>query len=91
MKTWALVSVLLVGFLLIWAEGDIPAFGDPDAPAYNYVADRYIKEACNETDTPNMVTAILADYRGYDTLGELTVIFTAGVAVLLLLRRGGRL
>ncbi|MDO8871372.1 MAG: hypothetical protein Q7V05_01375 [Methanoregula sp.] len=91
MKTWALVSVLLVGFLLIWAEGDIPAIGDSDAPAYNYVADRYIKEAYNETDTPNMVTAILADYRSYDTLGELTVIFTAGVAVLLLLRRGGRL
>ncbi|MDP3396927.1 MAG: hypothetical protein Q8S57_09740 [Methanoregula sp.] len=91
MKIWALVSVLLIGVLLLWAEGDIPAFGDPMAPSYNYVADRYISDAHNDTATKNMVTAILADYRGYDTLGELTVIFTAGVAVLLLLRRGGRL
>lgn len=91
MKYWALVSVLLVGLLLLWAEGDIPAFGDPSAPSRNYVADRYISDAYNDTATKNMVTAILADYRGYDTLGELTVIFTAGVVVLLLLRRGGRL
>lgn len=91
MKAWALVSVLLIGALLLWAESDIPSFGDPSAPANNYVADRYIREAYNDTATSNMVTAILADYRGYDTLGELTVIFTAGVVVLLLLRRGGRL
>ncbi len=44
-----------------------------------------------EIGTPNMVTAGLADYRGYDTLGETTVIFTAGVAVILLLRRRGKL
>jgi multicomponent Na+:H+ antiporter subunit B len=37
--------------------------------------------------TPNVVTTVLADYRGYDTLGETTVIFTAGVACILLLRR----
>jgi len=35
---------------------------------------------------PNVVTAVLASYRGYDTLGEVTVVFTAGVGVLLLLR-----
>ncbi len=48
---------------------------------------RYMEEGPNETNVPNMVTYILADYRGYDTLGETTVIFTAGVAVMLLLRR----
>ncbi|MCK4475618.1 MAG: hypothetical protein KAU16_02730 [Methanophagales archaeon] len=48
---------------------------------------RYIEEGHHETEVPNMVTYILADYRGYDTLGEVTVIFTAGVGVILLLRR----
>ncbi|MEA1999943.1 MAG: hydrogen gas-evolving membrane-bound hydrogenase subunit E [Euryarchaeota archaeon] len=48
---------------------------------------RFVEEGEDETLVPNMVTYILADYRGYDTLGETTVIFTAGVAVLLLLRR----
>jgi len=48
---------------------------------------RYIEEGHHETEVPNMVTYILADYRSYDTLGETTVIFTAGVAVILLLRR----
>jgi multicomponent Na+:H+ antiporter subunit B len=43
-----------------------------------------------ETATPNMVTSILADYRGYDTLGETTVIFTAGMACILLLRNSVR-
>lgn len=52
---------------------------------------RYIEEGEHETEVPNMVTYILADYRGYDTLGETTVIFTAGVAVILLLRRRGKM
>jgi len=52
---------------------------------------RYIEEGCHETEVPNMVTYILADYRGYDTLGEVTVIFTACISVILLLRRRSRL
>ncbi|MDI6810253.1 MAG: hypothetical protein QMD80_00985 [archaeon] len=52
---------------------------------------RYIEEGEHETEVPNMVTYILADYRGYDTLGETTVIFTAGVSVILLLRRRGKM
>ncbi|MGQ9508081.1 MAG: hydrogen gas-evolving membrane-bound hydrogenase subunit E [Thermodesulfobacteriota bacterium] len=52
---------------------------------------RWIEKGFKETAVPNMVTYGLADYRGYDTLGETTVIFTAGVSVILLLRRKGRL
>jgi multicomponent Na+:H+ antiporter subunit B len=52
---------------------------------------RWIERGLEETGVPNMVTYGLADYRGYDTLGEVTVIFTAGVSVILLLRRRGRL
>jgi len=91
LRKWALIAVIIVGALLLWAEGDIPPFGDPDTPANTYVARYYIENAYEDTETPNFVTAILADYRGYDTLGESTVIFTAGLSVLLLLRRGGRL
>lgn len=59
---------------------------------YRYTpAIRYKERTEEECGVPNMVTAVLADYRGYDTLGETTVIFTAGVAVILLLRRYGRL
>lgn len=91
MKKWALLAVIFVGALLLWAEGGVPVFGSPASPAYNYIAERYIRGSYIETGTVNIVTAILADYRGYDTLGETTVIFTAGVAVLLLIRREGRL
>jgi multicomponent Na+:H+ antiporter subunit B len=52
---------------------------------------RWIEKGLKETAVPNMVTYGLADYRGYDTLGETTVIFTAGVSVILLLRRRIRL
>jgi multicomponent Na+:H+ antiporter subunit B len=51
---------------------------------------RYIEQTLKETNVPNVVTSVLADYRGYDTLGETTVIFTAGIGVMLLLRRTGR-
>ena len=51
------------------------------------LAPRYIQEGPRETGVPNIVTAVLASYRGYDTLGETTVVFTAGVGVIALLRR----
>jgi len=59
---------------------------------YRYSIPVRWEEKCEEEiGVPNMVTAGLADYRGYDTLGETTVIFTAGIAVILLLRRRGKL
>ena len=64
----------------------MPDTGDPESPASRHVSPRYIERGFAETDVPNMVTAVLADYRSFDTLGEVTVIFTATVAVLLILR-----
>ena len=88
-KPWLPLSVVLItGALLIYGTWDIPAFGDPDAPAQLHVAPYYLEKSLPETGVPNVVTAVLASYRGFDTLGEVTVIFTAGIAVLLLL--GGR-
>lgn len=88
MKWLALVVVLLFGTLLLYAEGDLPRYGDSDAPANLHVSPYYIERSLEETDTPNIVTAVLADYRGYDTLGETTVIFTAGIVCMLLLMKG---
>ena len=83
-----LVVVTLTGAALIYATFDMPAFGDANAPVNLHVAPRYLNESFAEVGLPNVVTSVLASYRGYDTLGEVTVIFTAGVAVMLLL--GGR-
>jgi len=87
LKLLAALSAFLTGAILIYGTLFMPPFGDPKAPAHTHVAPRYIAKALEETEVPNIVTAILADYRGYDTLGETTVIFTAGVSVILLLRR----
>lgn len=81
----ALVVVLISGALLIYGTRDIPSFGSASAPIHQHVAPRYIQNSVQETGVPNVVTSILASYRGFDTFGELVVIFTAGVGVLGLL------
>jgi multicomponent Na+:H+ antiporter subunit B len=85
-KTVAAI-VILTGLVLVYGTFDMPDYGDPEAPAHQHVAPRYIEEAEHETGVVNLVTAVLASYRGYDTLGETTVIFTAGMCVIMLLRR----
>ncbi len=81
------IIVLVTGAVLIYGTLDMPRFGDPNAPANLHVAPRYIEKSVEETGVINMVTAVLASYRGYDTLGETTVIFTAGLCVIFLMRR----
>jgi multicomponent Na+:H+ antiporter subunit B len=91
-----MILVLVTGGGLIYATLDpkMPRFGDPNAPATrNPVAQRYLADTVpqyradnpQKVGIPNVVTTTLASYRGYDTLGEVFVIFTAGIAVLLLL------
>jgi multicomponent Na+:H+ antiporter subunit B len=77
--------LLLAGGVMLYADSDLPRMGDRHAPQATHVSPRYIEKSHEETGTPNFVTAILADYRGYDTLGETTVIVTAGLACLLIL------
>ena len=81
----ALLVVLITGSALIYGTLDMPMFGDPNAPVHQHVADRYIEKSGEEMGIPNIVTSVLASYRGYDTLGEVAVIFTAGIGVILLL------
>jgi multicomponent Na+:H+ antiporter subunit B len=89
--------LILIAFvsLMIFAASGLPNRGDvnarmnqekslagsKNAPTY------YIRNAYKDAHTDNMVTVILADYRGYDTLGEETVIMTAGLICFLLLRK----
>jgi len=80
-----LAVVAIVGVLLITAVVDLPAFGSVDAPAHTHVAPRYLAESDAKLHIPNVVTTVLASYRGFDTLGETIVIFAAGLGVLLLL------
>jgi len=85
-----LMVVILTGAVLIYGTLDMPQYGDPKAHIHQHVAPRYIIESPEEIGVPNMVTSVLASYRGYDTLGEVTVIFTAGIGVVLLLGRSRR-
>jgi multicomponent Na+:H+ antiporter subunit B len=78
------------GAILVWGTLLLPPFGSPDAAIHRHVVPRYLADTIKETNVPNVVTSVLADYRGYDTLGETTVIFTAGIGVMLLLRGARR-
>jgi multicomponent Na+:H+ antiporter subunit B len=80
----------LVGGLLIYAALDLPFFGDPTSPANAYVGRAYLETTAQDIGVPNVVTAVLSSYRGFDTLGETVVIFAAGVGVALLLGFGNR-
>lgn len=83
---WTAVAVgALTAIILIYSTFDQPRFGDPNAPAHQHVAPWYLSETPELIGMPNVVTAILASFRGYDTLGELFVIFTAGIGVLFIL------
>lgn len=88
MKSLHLVVTTVTGLLLILGSLDMPDTGDPGSPPATHVSPRYIESGFEETAVPNMVTAVLADYRAFDTLGEVTVIFTGALAVLLILRSG---
>ena len=87
MKWLALPIMVLFLALMLYATSGLPDRGDPQAPANVHVSPFYIERSLVDTKTPNIVTAVLADYRGYDTLGETIVIFTAGLACILIMVR----
>lgn len=80
-----LIVVLVTGAALIYGTADIPPFGRVEGPIHQHVAPRYIEDSPREIGIPNIVTAVLASYRGYDTLGETVVVFTAAIGVLILI------
>ncbi len=89
MKRASFILVLFIGLLLIWAVKDFPEWGDPQSPASSSpVSSHFIAKTGVDTEVPNMVTAVLADYRGFDTMLETVVVFIAGLAVLAILLGG---
>jgi multicomponent Na+:H+ antiporter subunit B len=87
LKPLALFTTLITGAILLYGTLDFPAFGDPQSPAAQHLSAYFIEHAFHETHVPNLVTAVLGDYRGYDTMFELVVIYCAGTAVISVLRR----
>ncbi len=87
-----LVVVVVTGIVLIYGTLSLPPFGAADVPARLHVSPLYLAEGYEQTGVPNIVTAVLASYRGFDTLGEVVVIMAAGVGVIALLagRRSGQ-
>lgn len=86
----ALCAALGLGGALLWGMSDMPQFADATAPPNVHVAPYYLEESSEQIGIPNVVTSVLASYRGYDTLGEVVVIFTAGIGVISLLGRTAR-
>ena len=84
----ALIGLPIVAILLLYGAADLPAFGDPGSPASTHISPIYLERSVEQTRTPNVVTAILMDYRSLDTLIETVVIFSAGLACALILRKG---
>ncbi|MGD2170756.1 MAG: DUF4040 domain-containing protein [Gammaproteobacteria bacterium] len=81
----ALLAVSVTIVAIIYATFDKPRFADPAAPVHQHVAPWYLEKTRDAIDIPNVVTAILGSFRGYDTLGEVFVVYTAGIGVLFLL------
>nr|WP_283104539.1 Na(+)/H(+) antiporter subunit B [Shewanella olleyana] len=81
----SLFVVFVTGGMLIYGTMDMPYFGAVDAPVHQHVAPRYIEQSMEEVGIPNIVTSVLGSYRAFDTLGEVAVIFTAGIGVMSLL------
>lgn len=78
--------VLVTGSVLVYATLDMPYLGASNTPVQTHpLRDHYVETSQEEIGVPNLVTAVLASYRGFDTLGEVCVIFTAGLGVVMLL------
>src|SRR5210317_1003529 len=84
----AMVVVAVLAMLIIYATFDKPRLGDPDAPVHQHLAPWYLEKTPEYMDFPNVVTAVLGSFRGYDTLGEVFVVFAACIGVLFILGAG---
>lgn len=82
-----LIICLTIGGLLIYGTYGLPPFGASDTPIHTHVSAQYLERSLSETGVPNVVTSVLASYRGFDTLGEVIVVFTAAIGVLSILKR----
>lgn len=89
LKVLPLALSFITGALLFYGMADFPMWGDPGSLPNTHVSSYYIENAVRETRVPNLVTAVLGDYRGYDTMFELVVVYCAGVSVVSILKQKG--
>lgn len=87
-NVFIVLLLLLIGYMLLMTVSEIPTYGELVRPSNNYVVDRYLDQGVEETGGHNLVANIVVAYRGYDTLIEITVLFTAIIAIFLTLKAG---
>lgn len=83
-----IITTLFIGFLLI-GVADMPPFGSENNPAHNEVMDKYIYDSLEDTGAVNVVSAMILDYRAFDTFIEVSVIFAALITIMTVLKEGG--
>lgn len=86
MRVLGSIIMVIVTIIFCVNTATLPDIGDPQSPPNSHVTPLYIEQGVEDTGSPNLVTAVLADYRGFDTLGETTVMFVAGVTAVMLLK-----
>ena len=79
-KNFKLIALLILFTFLLITIINLHPFGNPPSKMDDY----FIKNGQEETGSNNIVTAIVFDYRGFDTLGEATVLFTAVSGIFML-------
>ena len=82
----AAMVCFMTGLVLVYATLDMPTIGDPNGPIHHHMAPEFLMPSYEQMGVQNFVTTVLASFRGYDTMGETTVVLAAAVGVLLLLR-----
>lgn len=88
LNVFIVLLLVLIGYMLLMTVSEIPPYGEMDTPTNNYVPRRYLDKGYKETGGHNLVANIVVSYRGYDTLVEITVLFTAVIAIFLTLKSG---
>ncbi|MTI46920.1 hydrogen gas-evolving membrane-bound hydrogenase subunit E [Sporosalibacterium faouarense] len=88
-KILAITLTVLIIFILLLGVNELPQFGKSDNPANNYITKRYIEKGPQETGALNIVSAIILEYRAFDTFVEAIVLFTAIISVIIVLRNVG--
>lgn len=89
---WLFNTLVAIGFIALFlfvarkCLVELPKFGYPTMR----VASTYLEEGMLKSGATNLVSSVILDFRAYDTLGEATVLFTAVIGVLAIVRRIGR-
>ncbi|MBN2169123.1 MAG: sodium:proton antiporter, partial [Actinobacteria bacterium] len=89
-KLFVILALAALGVVLLWVVGKMPEMGDSRTPDKTHVIPRYIEKGVEEAGAENLITDVILNYRGYDTMGEVAVIFSALCAVIALLDREKR-